>query len=107
MNELRSLEEKPPECACCGASAPSPACGEARGWTFPRFTVDMTSVTVSLLLCPACSKSDAALPVRDPIIADALRAAGCTCEPIAVIDCGELATGHDDECTMLRRERGV
>jgi hypothetical protein len=105
--ELRALEADPPLCASCEAPALSPISDEFGRWTRREFTLP-DEVSVELTLCPACSApSTKARVIVDPVAGEALRAAGCTCDPLVTIDGGELATGHHDGCTMLRRERGI
>jgi hypothetical protein len=105
---LRASEEDPPLCASCQAPAPSPISDESARWTRRQFTLPGAGVSLELTLCPECSAPSAGPRVIvDPIAREALRAAGCTCDPVVTIDAGDLATGHDDGCTMLRRKWGV
>lgn len=107
-DELRALEEDPPLCASCEAPAPSPISDEMDRWTRPSFTLPGAGVSVTLTLCPECGAPSAEPRVIvDPVAREALRAAGCTCDPLVTLDEGDLATGHDDGCTMLRREHGL
>jgi hypothetical protein len=107
-DSVRELEEDPPLCASCQAPAPSLISDEMVEWRRGRFTVPGTEIYVALTFCPTCSApSPQARVIVAPVVGEALRAAGCTCTPDVVIDEGELVTGHDDLCTMLRRKQGV
>ena len=107
-DELRALEEDPPLCASCAAPMPSLISDAGALWERRGFSLPGTGISVELTLCPTCSApSREPREIVDPIAREALRAAGCTCEPLVTMDGADLATGHDDSCTMLRRQRGV